>query len=135
MELRSPCGASIGQLAYYHNGKIYTCDEGRMLSEMGNDEFCLGNVFHDSYDSLMNNSRCKITCASSVLESLPKCCDCVFQPYCGSCPVVNYALSGNIFPASANGYRCKINQGILTELFRIIREDEEGYGVIRGWTS
>ena len=28
MELRSPCGASIGQIAYYHDGNIYTCDEG-----------------------------------------------------------------------------------------------------------
>jgi hypothetical protein len=39
MELRSPCGGAIGQLAYYYDGDIYTCDEGRMLSEMGNDSF------------------------------------------------------------------------------------------------
>ena len=41
MELRSPCGGSIGQLAYYYNGKIYSCDEARMLAEMGYDSFCL----------------------------------------------------------------------------------------------
>ena len=30
MELRSPCGGAIGQMAYYYDGNIYTCDEGRM---------------------------------------------------------------------------------------------------------
>ena len=45
MELRSPCGAGIGQLAYYADGNIFTCDEGRMLYEMGDATFCLGNVF------------------------------------------------------------------------------------------
>lgn len=35
MELRSPCGATMGQISYYYNGDIYTCDEGRMISEAG----------------------------------------------------------------------------------------------------
>ncbi|MEI3438353.1 MAG: SPASM domain-containing protein [Blautia sp.] len=55
MELRSPCGGSIGQLAYYYNGKIYSCDEARMLAEMGDDSFCLGNVFEDDYQSIMQS--------------------------------------------------------------------------------
>ena len=44
MELRSPCGAGVGQLAYYADGNIFTCDEGRMLHEMGQSTFQLGNV-------------------------------------------------------------------------------------------
>ena len=44
MELRSPCGAGVGQLAYYADGDIFTCDEGRMLHEMGQSTFRLGNV-------------------------------------------------------------------------------------------
>jgi hypothetical protein len=30
LELRSPCGAGIGQLLYNYDGKVYTCDEGRI---------------------------------------------------------------------------------------------------------
>lgn len=45
MELRSPCGAGVGQLAYYADGDIFTCDEGRMLHEMGQSTFRLGNVY------------------------------------------------------------------------------------------
>ena len=41
MELRSPCGATVGQMAYFYDGNVFTCDEGRMLYEMGNDAFKL----------------------------------------------------------------------------------------------
>lgn len=134
MELRSPCGAALGQLAYYHDGNIYTCDEGRMLAEMGNDAFLLGSVYTDTYDSLMENPRCKAVCAASVTESLPSCCDCVYQPYCGVCPVVNLALEGDIFPRSPKGYRCRIYQGILDELFSVIKKgDPEDLAILKSW--
>jgi hypothetical protein len=28
-------GAGIGQMSYYYNGNVYTCDEGRMMGESG----------------------------------------------------------------------------------------------------
>lgn len=67
MELRSPCGGAIGQLAYYYDGNIYTCDEGRMLAEMGNDSFKLGNV-NNTYKELMETGATKAMCISSCLE-------------------------------------------------------------------
>ena len=125
MELRSPCGASIGQLSYYYDGSIYTCDEGRMLSEMGDFSFKLGDVHSNTYDQLMNSSTCKVTCAASVVESLAHCCDCAYQPYCGVCPVVNYAETQDIFPKSSSNFRCCIHTGILDILFDILRRDSE----------
>lgn len=116
MELRSPCGAGVGQIAYYYDGNIYTCDEGRMLAEMGDDSFKLGNV-NNSYDELMSSSSCKAACISSVLESLPNCCDCVYQPYCGTCPVINLALQKNIYNREPNDYKCKIYKGIFDTIF------------------
>lgn len=124
MELRSPCGAGVGQLAYYYDGKIYTCDEGRMLSEMGLPDFCLGHV-DMTYDQLMESDVCKITCQASVLEGIPHCCDCIYHPYCGVCPVVNYAMENNIYSREANGYKCKIYKGILDILFDYIVEDDK----------
>lgn len=124
MELRSPCGASIGQLAFYADGGVFTCDEGRMLHEMGNSIFRLGNVFENTYTDLINNATCKTVCASSILESIPNCCDCVYQPYCGTCPVVNYAKSMDIIEKNPRGYRCKIYSGMLDYLFKIILKEE-----------
>lgn len=120
MELRSPCGASIGQLAYNYDGQIYTCDEGRMLAAMGDNSFCLGDVLNTKYDDLIENPVSKATCIASTLESIPSCCDCVYAPYCGVCPVINYALDGDIFSKQTNNYRCKVYKGMLDKIFAIL---------------
>lgn len=134
MELRSPCGAGFGQLAYYYNGDVYTCDEGRMVAEAGDPAFRLGNVHRDTYEQLMHSDTCRATCAASVLEALPGCCDCVYQPYCGVCPVVQYAADGNIFPREAHSYRCRIYQGILDTLFAVLKHGtEEERSILQAW--
>lgn len=136
MELRSPCGAGIGQLAYYADGKIYTCDEGRMVSEMGDKSFCLGDVTYSRYSELMKNGVCKTVCASSVLESIPSCCDCVYQPYCGVCPVVNYATYGDVIEKQPRGYKCRINKGILDHIFKVIKEnDDDVLRILESWSN
>lgn len=133
MELRSPCGAGIGQMAYYYDGNIYTCDEGRMVAEMGDQMFCLGNVNYSTYDDLMENRVCKVTCQASVLESLPGCCDCVYHPYCGVCPVISYASDNSIYTRESNVYRCKIYKGILDILFEILLEELGAEDILKAW--
>lgn len=131
MELRSPCGAGVGQIAYYYDGNIYTCDEGRMLAEMGDDSFKLGNV-DNLYSELINSNNCKAACISSVLESLPNCCDCVYNPYCGTCPVVNLALSKDIFNKEPNDYKCKIYKGIFDTIFTAL-QDNKKEEILKTW--
>ena len=134
MELRSPCGAGIGQMAYYTNGDVFTCDEGRMLFEMGNDSFRLGNVFDNSYHDLIMAPACRAICLASTTESVPSCCDCVYQPFCGLCPVVNLALYGDLIPKEPNHYRCKINTGILDFLFSLIQaNDDNTMNILYSW--
>ncbi|MEG1164840.1 MAG: His-Xaa-Ser system radical SAM maturase HxsB [Oscillospiraceae bacterium] len=136
MELRSPCGASIGQLAYYADGDVFTCDEGRMLHEMGDHTFRLGNVFENTYADIINNSVCKTVCASSILETIPTCCDCVYQPYCGTCPVVNYAKSQDVIEKEPRGYRCKIYSGMLDNLFKLMLADNENdIDILKAWSN
>lgn len=135
MELRSPCGASLGQLAYYADGNIYTCDEGRMLGEMGDNSFLLGNVFQSDYNSVINNVLCKTVCCSSVLESIPSCCDCVYQPYCGVCPVVTYATEGDILEKHPRSYKCEIYSGIFRMVFSILKgNDKQDSAILNSWT-
>ena len=134
MELRSPCGATLGQIAYYCDGKIYTCDEGRMIAEMGDDSFCLGTVFESNYNDITDSIRCKGICSSSVLESLPSCCDCAYQPYCGVCPAVNYALYGDPKEKEPSAYRCEIYKGILDIIFeRLLEDDYSIRQIFRSW--
>ena len=136
MELRSPCGAGIGQMAYYPDGNIFTCDEGRMLYEMGEDTFCLGNVYENQYTELIENSICKTVCVSSILETIPGCCDCVYQTYCGTCPVVNYALNDDVLEKQPRSYRCYIYREILDYLFdKFYKNEEEVVRVLKSWSN
>ena len=132
MELRSPCGAGIGQMAYYYDGNVYTCDEGRMVGEMGLNSFKMGTV-SDSYDILMGSRACKVTCQASLLEAQPACCDCVYHPYCGVCPVINMAMDNNIYAREANSYRCQVYKGILDILFNYIKKDGVEKKILESW--
>lgn len=134
MELRSPCGAGIGQLAYYADGNVFTCDEARMLYEMGDSSFQLGNVKESKFADIIDNSICKTVCASSILETIPSCSDCVYQPYCGTCPIVNYSLTGDIIEKQPRGYRCKVYSGMLDCLFSIYKNsDSDTISIINSW--
>lgn len=122
MEFRSPCGGGIGQIAYNFNGNIYTCDEGRMLAEMGDESFKIGSICESNYIDLIENTACKTTCISSCLDSIPFCTDCVYSPYCGTCPVYNYVEFKTIFSQMPRNYKCKINRGIFDIIFEKLRE-------------
>lgn len=134
MELRSPCGAGIGQMSYYYDGNVYTCDEGRMLSEMGDNSFLVGNVLNDNHFNAVQSKICKATCQASIVECLPGCQDCVYHPYCGVCPVVNYANSKDLYGKIIKDFRCKVYRGILDKIFTILTsEDEDKIKVLYNW--
>ena len=117
LDFRSPCGAGIGQLAYNYNGNIYTCDEGRMMSMMNDESFCLGNVKKNTYQEIVGNPIVRTLCTASCLDGLAGCSDCVYKPYCGTCPIYNYAEQGNIFGQMPTNERCKINKAMISFLF------------------
>ena len=130
-ELRSPCGAGIGQILYNYDGKIYTCDEGRMLGE---ETFCLGDIGKISYNDVISHPTLKAICLASCFDNLA-CDSCVYKPYCGTCPVLNYAEFGNIFPQLPNSSRCQIYQGIFDYLFKKIKENDKIKAILKEWST
>jgi len=78
MDLRSPCGAAIGQIVYNYNGRIYTCDEGRMVEE---DLFCLGTVDDDYKDLTTGPVACSMIAAS--INDIQFCDKCAYKTFCG----------------------------------------------------
>lgn len=134
MELRSPCGAGVGQMSYYHDGNVYTCDEGRMLSEMGDQSFLLGNVMDNSFNDAVTSPVCAAVCKASIVEALPKCAQCVYQPYCGVCPVVNYASTNSLYESNSRDFRCTVYKGIMQILFDILENgDPKKIEVLKSW--
>lgn len=123
LELRSPCGAGIGQIAFDYDGKVYTCDEGRMAAKMGRGDFVLGAV-DDNYESLIDNDVVKTMCLASCLDNQAGCSDCAYKPYCGTCPVINLMEYGTIFPQISNTDRCKIHKAMFDYFFLKARNEK-----------
>lgn len=104
LDLRSPCGASFGQIAYNYNGDIYVCDEARMLDD---DLFKLGNVANMTLKGALKSETACSTFLASINDQYV-CNECVYKPYCGVCPVCNYAEHGNVIAHIPSTSRCKI---------------------------
>ncbi|MBU2579528.1 His-Xaa-Ser system radical SAM maturase HxsB [Patescibacteria group bacterium] len=130
-ELRSPCGAGIGQALYNYNGDVYTCDEGRMIGE---ETFKIGSVLTDSYDDIIDNPTIRTMCLASCLDNLP-CDNCVYKPYCGTCPIISYVESGNIFPQLPTSSRCQLSQGIFDYIFKKMQEDDKIKKIFLEWAT
>ena len=128
MDMRSPCGAGCGQLAYFYDGSVYTCDEARMLGE---DSFKLGNVKLNSYQELMQSSQMKASVFASCLDGL-YCDYCVYKPYCGVCPVVNWKECGSIYAKPKSAFMCKIYQGIFDCVFQAL-QDKSKARILKSW--
>jgi len=131
VDLRSPCGAAIGQIAYNYDGSVYTCDEGRMLAAMGDETFCIGKAGKDDYNKLISSPVAKCVVTASLADLQPACSSCVYQPYCGVCPVLNYSEHGDLFMHGMN-YRCRIYSGIFDYLFTLMK-DKKILKLFREW--
>jgi len=129
LDMRSPCGACIGQLAYNYDGNIYSCDEARTLKE---DVFSIGNVSQKYSEVLGCDKTCAII-SSSINDA--SCSECAWKPYCGLCPVDTFAQTNSLIPFLGNDFRCKLNNFQFEYVFRKIMEKEFQEKIVKKWFS
>ncbi|MBT7497864.1 His-Xaa-Ser system radical SAM maturase HxsB, partial [Candidatus Woesearchaeota archaeon] len=118
-DLRSPCGAVLGQVLYNYDGQVYTCDEGRMLDE---DLFKIGNV-KQSLTELTTNDEALAVISASINDSYI-CESCVYKPFCGVCPVLNYAEFGSTIGRIAESDWCKLHKAQFDYIFEKLKESQ-----------
>lgn len=136
LDIRSPCGAGIGQIAYNYDGKVFTCDEGRMLHETGDDTFLIGNVATSSYREMMGHETVQALGIASNLDAQPDCVNCTYQPYCGVCPVHSHKTQGTIFGRMRESTLCAVHKGIQDYLFEKIGSgDAQVLSILQRWTT
>jgi His-Xaa-Ser repeat-associated upstream radical SAM protein len=124
VDLQSPSGAGVNVLVYNYNGELYASDEGRMLAEMNDRTFRLGNVHQDSYASMISSPAYQYLMSASCNETLPGCADCAYQLYCGSDPIRNHATQGDAFGHRPTSSFCAKNMGIITHVMRLLRRPD-----------
>lgn len=136
LDIRSPCGAGIGQLAYNYDGRVFTCDEGRMLDAAGDASFCIGHVASSSYRELVTHDTVAAIVVASNLDAQPDCVGCTYQPFCGVCPVHSHATLGSLHGRTRESALCAVHKSIQDYLFEKLREGETStLETFRRWTQ
>jgi His-Xaa-Ser system radical SAM maturase HxsB len=136
LDIRSPSGAGIGQIAYSYDGKIFTCDEGRMLHETADDAFLLGDVRTSTYRDIVGHETVRAVTIASVLEGQPDCVNCAYIPYCGIPPVHTHKTQGSIFGHMRESTLCAVHKGIQDYLFeKIGTGDAHVLQTFERWTT
>jgi hypothetical protein len=133
VDLQSPAGIGISAIAFNYDGAIYASDESRMLAEMGDQSFRLGDLRFDCFEKVMTSDRLLGPILESMTEGVPMCSDCGIQPYCGSDPVRHHATQGDTVGFKPTSDFCKKSMGVVRHLTRLLEDDSEAAHVLRSW--
>ena len=135
VDLTSPSGIGIGAIVYNYDGDVYASDEGRMLAEMGDPTFRLGNLHENSYEEIMLSEPLLRALDESFAASAPMCSDCAFEPYCGADPVYHHATSGDFVGRKATSGFCQRNMSIFKLLLDRYESDPQARTLFRMWAG
>ncbi|MEE8114786.1 MAG: His-Xaa-Ser system radical SAM maturase HxsB, partial [Nitrososphaerales archaeon] len=133
VDLQSPAGIGIAAIVFNYDGDVYASDEARMLAEMGDKQFRLGNLFEDTYKDIMGSPQLIETLLESMAEGVPCCSECAVQPYCGSDPVYHHAVQGDVVGYKPTSGFCRKNMEVIKHLVRLLEDDEEAGQVLKNW--
>lgn len=135
VDLQSPAAIGIGVVLFNHDGNVYASDESRMLGEMGDYRFKLGSLMVNSYEQIMLSDTLISLVKDTMSEGVPQCCDCGFQPFCGSDPIRHYRTQGDVIGYKPTSEFCIRNMGILKHLIYLLETDAKASQVLREWIS
>lgn len=136
VDMQFPAGTGISGVIYGHDGNVYPSDEARMLAQVGDNNFCMGNVHSDTYRTLFHGKLIQDLVGSTCAESLPGCSDCAFQLYCGIDPIRNYATQGDIIGHRPSSEFCFIQKETIKHLFDfILKNNREHMDVFWSWLT
>jgi uncharacterized protein len=132
VDLRSPSGIGIGALIYNYDGDVYASDESRMLAEMGDKSFRLGNVNVNSWEQMMTSDALLDPIDASFTGSVPMCSECAFEPFCGSDPVFHHATQNDVVGHKPTSSFCKRNMAVFKHLVRLM-DDPGDRRILMSW--
>ena len=123
-------------MVYNYDGNVFASDESRMLAEMQDNTFRLGNVHNDTRLTLLTSNAALAMLESSCNQSLVGCSDCAFQPYCGADPIFHKATQGDMYGHRPTSGFCKRNMEVIKHLFSFINEDDpQTMGIFWSWLT
>ncbi|PUE43642.1 His-Xaa-Ser system radical SAM maturase HxsB [Limnohabitans sp. Hippo3] len=135
VDLMNPSGAGIAAVVFNYDGDIYASDESRMLREMGDTTFKIGNLATSSYEDVFTNEVLLSALEDSFTLSAPMCSDCAFEPWCGADPVFHHAMHGDVLGRKPESEFCKRTMGVVKLLLEYMRSDPEVKTIFMKWAN
>ncbi|WP_375210465.1 His-Xaa-Ser system radical SAM maturase HxsB [Hyphomonas jannaschiana] len=135
VDLMSPSGIGIGAVVYNYDGDVYASDEARMLAEMNDKTFKLGNVHEDDYEDIFLGDSLLDPIEKSFAPSTPMCSWCAFEPWCGSDPVFHHATQGDCVGKKPYSAFCGRNMAIFKGLVERMNDDPETRRIFEDWAN
>jgi len=136
VDMQSPAGEAWNVLVYNYDGVVYASDESRMLAEMNDWTFRLGNVHRDTRRTLFTGDPALRMFQASCNQALAGCSDCAFQSYCAADPVYHHATQGDMYGNRPTSGFCARNMEVIRHLFSMIEEDDrETMRILWSWVT
>ena len=133
VDLQSPSGIGISVLIFNYDGDVYASDEARMLAEMGDKTFRLGNLLTDDYAQLLTGDALLETLWETMAEGVPGCTDCALLPYCGSDPVYHHATQSDRVGHKPTSGFCNKNMSIMKHLIQLMEDQPDVKPIFESW--
>lgn len=124
VDMQSPAGEAWNVLVYNYDGDVYASDESRMLAEMHDRTFRLGNVHKDTRHSIFTSDAALRMFQASCNQALAGCSDCAFRTYCTADPVYHHATQGDMYGSRPASGLCARNMEVFNHLFSLIEEND-----------
>jgi radical SAM protein with 4Fe4S-binding SPASM domain len=135
VDLSNPCGAGISAVVFNYDGEVFASDESRMLKEMGDETFRIGNVHQHTYEEIFTSEALLTALEDSFTLSAPMCADCAIEPWCGADPVFHHGLTGDLLGRKPESEFCKRQMGVAKHLLQLMRNDAEVKDIFTKWVA
>lgn len=135
VDLMNPSGIGIAGIVYNYDGSVHASDESRMLAEMGDNTFRLGNVLENSFEEIFTSDALLNPLDESFTLSAPMCTDCAYEPFCGADPVYHYATTKDYVARKPESEFCKRNMNIFKYLIERMESDQFVKNLFTRWAN
>ncbi|RUU82738.1 MAG: His-Xaa-Ser system radical SAM maturase HxsB [Mesorhizobium sp.] len=135
VDLMSPAGIGISAVVYNYDASVYASDEARMLAEMGDKTFLLGNVHENTYAEIFGSDALLDPIEQSFAGSAPMCAECAYEPFCGSDPVFHTATQGDFVGLKTRSGFCNRNMSIFKRLIDLMERDVTARELFLSWAN
>lgn len=130
VDMQNPCALGTMCMIVDQHGDVYPSDESRMISEMGDHTWRMGNIHDNTIHEVIIAKQNEIQ-ATGNLEEYPSCRFCAYIPYCSADPIRSYYINHY----SKESY-CGMKKSYFDMAFRSIKNaNAQTESILRKWAN